>query len=268
MAGTPAVIGGGTGIHSMFYRTSTNTLVHVSRPPLIWSRPNVLLSDVIADPAAVSLGPGRFDVVALGRDYKFYHITRNGSHTSVEVVSEHVKGLGQPTLIASGGDRLDLFYRSWNRRLYHATKIGDAPWIVSDVGGRMVDLPTAIRLGDGTFRAYVRGLNGDLWESTRTAEPLGLWSAWTSLSEQTGSGSIQGSPTVAVVDGKLSVFARTGSSNMLKFVLGKAWIVSEQAGSYTGSPTASRKGIFARDSGGALNFSDGSKRTDLGGSLD
>lgn len=201
----------------------------------------------------------------LGTDYKVHHIHRSGSQITETIVSDHVKGLGQLTLIASAPDRLDLFYRSWNRQLYHARKIGNAEWIVDDVGGQMTDFPTAVRMADGGFKAFVRGRDGRLWTSDRGPVDSSEWSGWQRVS---GNGSIEGSPSAAVVNGKLNVFVRTNASNIRRFILGDSWSATENAGSYTGSPTASSNGIFSRDSDGSLNYSDGISWVDLGGSLE
>lgn len=266
ITGTPALLRGSAHIYDMFYRTASNSLVHVFRPPATWSRPQVLLQKVLADPSAASLGPGTFDLVVVGEDYKVHHIRRNGPTTTTSIVSDDVKGLGQLTLLASPPDRLDLFYRSWNRRLYHARKIGNAEWVIVDVGGQMTDFPTAVRLPDGNFRAFVRGRDGRLWESQRASDDNSPWNGWHRVPGS--SGAIEGSPSAAVVNGKLNVFVRTSASNMRKFALGQAWSMTDQTGSYAGSPTASPNGIFARDSNGSLNYSDGTKWVDLGGSLE
>lgn len=269
MIGTPALLRGSVSIYDMFYRTGANQLVHVSRPPMTWSRPRVLLDKVISDPAAASPGPGRFDVVALGTDYKLYHVSRDRSGTTTEVVSENVKGLGQPTLIASAQNQLDLFFRGWDRKLYHGRKIGSSPWTITDVGGRMIDLPTAVRTSDGGFRAYVRGVDGALWESRRPAGEDTSWSSWESITGRIGAGLIQGSPSAAVVEGAVHVYARAPETKLRKFVLlNGTWSVGDQEGTYAGSPTASVGGTFARTANGSLSYMDGQKWTELGGSLD
>jgi hypothetical protein len=268
MAGVPALLRGSVSIHDMFYRDTRNRLVHVSRPPMTWSRPRVLIDKIISDPAAASRGPGRFDVVVVGTDYKLYHVSRNGFETSIAPVSEDVKGLGQPTLIASAHDRLDLFYKSWNRRLYHARKIGGSPWVVDEVGGRMIDLPTAARLPDGSFRAYVRGVDGSLWEARRDASDTAAWSSWMSVSGLTGAGHIQGSPSAAIVDGAVHVYARTADSKLRRFTFNGSWSFADEKGTYSGSPTASAGGTFARSLSGTLSFLDDGKWLELGGSLD
>jgi hypothetical protein len=268
MTGVPALIRGATGIHDMFFRDSRNRLVHVSRPPMTWSRPRVLLEKAISDPAAVSRGPGSFDVVALGTDYLLYHIRRSGAETTVERVSEFVKGVGQPTLIATGPERLDLFYKSWNRKLYHARKVGSSPWLIEEVGGRMIDLPTAVRLNDGSFRVYVRGTGGGLFEARRAADDGSLWSDWVSVTEHLQTGPILGSPSSVLVGNTVNVYARTPDAKIRKFTFNGSWTFSDQAGAYAGSPTASVQGVFARSAGGTLTLANGPQIIELGGPVD
>ena len=268
MIGTPAVLKGGVSILDMFYRTTANQLVHVSRPPMIWSRAKVLADDVIADPAAASRTSGTYDVVVLGSDYFLYHIHHNGSSISTEVVTKHAKGIGPPTLIASDGDRLDLFYRSWNRKLYHGRKVGTSPWIVEEVGGRMVDFPTGVRLSDGSLRVYIRGLDGHLWESRKAANDNAAWEGWTSISNRTGTGPIGGSPSAVVVDGVVQVFARNAELGIRNFAQDGRWRSSDQAGTFVGSPTAGPRGSYMRDGAGSISYYNGMKWVSIGGSLD
>jgi len=268
MIGTPALIRGGVSPFDMFFRTGSNKLVYVYRPPQIWSRPQILLDDVIGDPAAVSRGPGRFDVVVSGKDYVLNHISRNGAETRVTRISEEIKGVGQLTLIASSRNRLDLFYKSMNRRLYHAHKLGEADWVIEDVGGQMMDFPTAVRLADGSFRAYVRGLDGGLWEATRQTGNAGAWSSWAAISGPDDQDRLAGSPSAAIVNGKVQVYSRTYSGGMRKFEQAGSWMISDQPGNYASSPSASAGGVFAKSTAGSLAFSDGKQWTVIGGSLD
>lgn len=268
MAGTAALLRGSVNLYDMFYRTARNQLVHVWRPPMIWSRPNVLLNKIISDPAAASRLPGSFDVVVLGNDYLLYHINRTGGATTTQVVSENVKGLGQPVLLASGPDRLEVFYRSWNRRVYHGIKIGSEPWLIEDLGGQMMDFPTAVREADGTLRVYVRGMDGFLWESRRAPGDKAKWTSWASISAETGSGEIKGSPSAALIDGKVNVYARSTDSTIRKFVLETTWTSRDESSSGVGSPTASSAGAFTRSTAGSLSYSDGGAWSELGGVLD
>ncbi|MBK9155896.1 MAG: hypothetical protein IPM25_17085 [Chloracidobacterium sp.] len=267
MTGTPAILRG-TSIIDMFFRTAANQLVHVSRPPAIWSRPRVLADDVISDPAAVTRKQGSYDVVVLGNDYFFYHIRQEGAENTKEVVSTDVKGLGQPTLIASENDQLDLFYRSWNRRLYHARKLGAEPWEIFEVGGRMTDIPTAVRMPDGSYRAFVRGHDGYLWEVRRTPGRRGTWGTWASLGWAFGESRIEGSPSAAVVGGVLNVYARSAGGGILQFTYDETWSLTHHHIDGIGAPTASPLGAFMKTAGGSLAHSGGEDWTELGGLLD
>lgn len=268
MTGTPAILRGISSVYDMFYRTVSNQLVHVTRPPAIWSRARYVADDVIADPAAASRALGSFDLVYLGNDYFFHHIKQEGSQYTNEIVSTQVKGLGQPTLIASENDQLDLFYRSWNRRLYHARKIGSEAWEIFEVGGRMTDLPTAVRMPDGSYRAFVRGQDGYLWEARRTPGRRGTWGTWASLGWAFGESKIDGSPSAAVVDGVLNVYARSSGGGILQFTFNETWSLTHHQVDGMGAPTASPLGVFIKTVEGSLAQSGGEEWTELGGFLD
>jgi hypothetical protein len=270
MNGTPAMLQVGVNAYEVFYRNNRNKLVHASRWPRTWARANVLLeTKVISDPVAVSRGHDGFDVVVLGVDYKFYHVNRSGPKTSVQVVSADIKGLGQPTLIASGPDRLDLFYRGWNRKLYHGRKIGASPWVVAEVGGKMVDLPTAVRLNDGSFRVFVRRADEGLWESRRGPSDGDAWTPWESISAVTGSGPINGSPSAAILPGGIiNVYARTPQAGLRKFSYNMAWSITTEPGSFFGSPTSSARGVFSRNKDGTLSHYNGARWSAVGGRID
>ena len=93
------------------------------------------------------------------------------------VVSTMFKGVGQPTLVATGPGRLSLFARDFGRLIRHFTWSGTGPWV--DAGGvgnlEIADLPTAVydganprvyaRAGRQTFEATLSG-------STWTWRPL------------------------------------------------------------------------------------------------
>ena len=269
MIGMPAILTGALHINDMFFRNERNELAYVSRPPVIWSRAQVLDNQLISDPVAVSRSPETLDVIAFRSDYYATHYHFNGTEWTSEKVSDWVKGIGQATLMASPGNRLDLFYRSWNRQLYHAFKIGNEPWQINSAGGRMVDFPTAIRMNDGSFRAYVRGLNGGLWESILPADG-GKWSGWTMIPVPDESIKLVGSPSAALRGGtKPEVSLRTSTGRLVTFTFnGSGWEVVDRGGSFTGSPTATASGTYARGPNGDLRFYNGTYWMSYGGSLD
>jgi len=269
MGGFPAVIRGRMNISDLFYRTSDNRLVHSRRPPANWSQALTVAEKAISDPAAASPVPGRIDVAVILSDYKVYHVSRNGPTETIEKVTDLAKGLGQPTLIGTAPDQLDLFYRSFNRKLYHGRKLGSGNWIVREAGGRMINFPTAVRLNDGSFRAFVTGLNGQLWEAQFGVGPDAHWEEWISVSGLARApGTIEGSPSAAVINGAVNVFVRTADSKIRQFTLNKTWSYADHEGVYRGSPTASTAGVFARSVNGSIMFFDGKKWKDLGGNVD
>ncbi len=266
--GTPAILRGAASIHDMFYRTTQNQLVYVTRPPFNWSRARLLTENVISDPAAASRSPGTFDVVVLKTDYKLHHFRREGDQLTSELVSDDVKGLGPATIMASGGNQLDVVYRSWNRQLYHARKVGDDPWTVTGVGGRMLDFPTAVMMPDGTVRAFVRGQDGGLWEATLPPGIDQYWSTWVSVSGPLNGPKIGGSPSAIVNGDTISVATRTPEGRLVIFSNNRRWTYIDYGGSFSGSPTATERGTFTRGSDAGLVMLEGPTLLDLGGFLD
>jgi len=269
MMGTPAILRGRASPFDLFYRTPTNAVARVSRPPMSWSRPRILLDKVLSDPVVASRGAGRFDVVALGPGYRYIHLSSDGAETTTSLVGE-VKALGPPVLIAGGGDVLDIFFRGWNGHLYHGRKIGNSAWLIEDAGGTMTGLPSVVVLANGGFRVFVRGANGELWSALRPNGLVGGWDSWVSVSAQTGGGKIFGSPSAFFEGGVTKVYARTPDAKMRAFVLNEnTWSATEQACPLcSGSPTAVRTGVFVRFSTGSIAFSPGTGWVELGGALE
>ena len=88
------------------------------------------------------------------------------------------------------------------------------------------------------------------------------------MSALTNTGPVAGSPSAAIVDGKVQIYARTPESGMRRFIFDTTWTFTDQPGEYADSPTATPGGIFARSVAGSLTFSDGQKWTVLGGAID
>lgn len=265
MVGVPAIISRSSGFYEIFYRDSRNRLVYASRTAAGWSQPEVIAAPVISDPAAVPNGKNGYDVSALQSDYRMYHYRWDGANLSSEVVSEYVKGLGPPTVIASRG-RLDVFYRSWNRQLYHAAKIDAGSWSIESVGGIVLDFPTAAMTADGTFHVFVRGLDNGLWEASKPSN--GVWSGWNPVSAQLGVPAISGSPSAVVSNGELIVYTRSAAGRLLTFKYNGGWTYADNGGSLVGSPTATATGALVRDSQGRLARFDGQAWTTEVGELD
>lgn len=93
-----------------------------------WSVQEVPGGALITDPVAASWGSGRWDVVALGADYRLYHWLWSGGPIVLEQVSSSVRGLGAPKLTSGKVDRLDVVLRGWDRPVLHFSSHGSAPW--------------------------------------------------------------------------------------------------------------------------------------------
>ena len=130
----------------------------------------------------------------------------------------------------------------------------------------MMDFPTAVKLPDGTFHAFVRGLDNGLWEAVLFSN--GVWSGWSSVSVPLGLKAISGSPSATVSNGTLVVYTRSASGGLLTFKFNGQWAYTDNGGSVVGSPTATPSGAFIRDSQGRLAKFDGQVWTVIGGELD
>jgi YD repeat-containing protein len=264
--GTPALLRGAAGINDMIFRTPGNDLVYVTRPPFLWSRPRTVTDRVVSDPAAASRGPGTFDVVVFRHDYRLYHYGFSDGDFNERLVSEDVRGLGQPIMMASEG-RLDVFFRGWDRQLYHASLIGDGEWVVKDIGGRTVDLPAAVRTDDGSIRAYARNAEGRLLEAVLAPNQM-QWGEWHPVPGGSAP-PLTGSPAAIVRNGAVIVASRDQDGGLALFTFSKGrWNYADLGGSMIGSPTASAAGFYARSPEAELVVLQDLEWISLGGSLD
>jgi hypothetical protein len=143
MVGVPAVLQGIANDFDVFFRDPGNLVKHAYRTGSGWAIQNMPGGSVTTDPVAASWGTGRFDVVALGGNYKLYHWWWSGGVINLEEVSSTAKGLGPSALVTWGVNRLDIFFRGWDRAVYHMRSSGSAPWTLGRVGGVILDFPSA-----------------------------------------------------------------------------------------------------------------------------
>lgn len=269
MVGVPAVLQGIANDIDVFFRNPGNRLKHA-----YWNTGSAWgIQDmggvIITDPAAASWGAGRFDIVALGGDYKLYHWWWSGGSTiNLEQVSGSALGLGPPAVVTWGINRFDIFFRGWDKAVYHMIS-GVAPqWTLEKVGGEILDFPSAVTTGGNTLRVYVRGLNAQLFEARQTNG--GPWQ-WASLSAVTGSTgtSLSGSPSASVQGGVVKVHVRTSAGNLSSFSLsGGGWSFLNHGGIITGSPTSTPGGAFVRGKSAGLFLFDGTNFIYYGGVFD
>jgi hypothetical protein len=192
-----------------------------------------------------------------------------GSTINREQVSNTAKGIGPPALVSWGVNRLDIFFRGWDKAVYHMRSSGSTPWTLDSLGGVILDFPSAVTTGGNTLRVYVRGRNSQLFEAWQTNG--GPWHPWNSLSDVTGSTGtpLSGSPSASVQGGRVKVYMRTSAGNLSSFSLsGGAWGFLNHTGLITGSPTSTPGGAFVRGRSAGLWLFDGSNWTYLGGVFD
>jgi hypothetical protein len=116
------------------------------------------------------------------------------------------------------------------------------------------------------LRAYVRGLNGKLFEAARSKAD-GTWH-WAVVSDQTGGQIVAGSPSASFRNAGVRVYARTPAGTLSAFTLDGKWSFVDLGRAITGTPVSTPGGVFAPASAGGLLFYDGAKWFERGGTFD
>ena len=258
VVGVAAAVENGLNALDVFHRDNANQLRHAWIGAGGWTSEALPLpasgaTAMISDPAAVAT-PGRYDVVAVGNDYKLYHWASTGGGAVLVTGTQFVRGT--PFMLSRAGG-LDVFYRGDARTVYHSRYNGTT-WTTTLIGGLLQDFPSGAVTADGTLRTFLRGMSGQLWQAS---QPAGS-STWTL---QSISGGIAGTPLIAgspaglvQTDGTLKVYARNSTANLLMFTLsGSTWSMANVSGGITGSPTPIPAGPLVRGFGGGLFFYNG-----------
>ncbi|MFP2910798.1 hypothetical protein ACLESD_38330 [Pyxidicoccus sp. 3LFB2] len=239
---------------SMLFAVSPDRLLHAryfgpsygwygDEPSYLMSKPSI----AIRRDASVSGYEG--DVFYLGKDRGLYWATRAGSTSSTVALGG--VGLGTPSAVSWGGNRLDVFKRGTDNGLWHrwtddTVNWGGWEWLAGNVGGD----PVAVSWGWGRLDIFYRGTDNALWQ---------VWwdGAWRSRSF---GGYVVGEPAVVSrFPGNLEVFYR-GADNALYHGWshgGTNEIHWESLGGYiTASPVAVARtqgvDVYVRGSDGAL----------------
>ena len=271
-AGVPAVLEHSPNRFDLFFRDAGNRLQHALLSDSGWVV-EPMGGTTIADPVAVSVGQGRWDVVAVGSDHRLYHHSWRPGWTFIGFgrMSEVALAFGAPALVTSGGGRLHAFFRGADRRIHHLRWNGSFPWVLEPVStGPVMDLPTAAvteAASVPTLRVYSRSPESRLTEMSQREG-----SAWTWVSVSRASDSlattVAGSPDAAVSSGTVTVHQRTSSGSMAAFTLSlTGWRFTDVGGAITDSPTAVPGGVWARGRAGDLQLFDGTSWTSKGGVL-
>jgi hypothetical protein len=267
MVGVPAVVKGVINPYDIVYRNPSNQLMRAYPGNDKWNS-SPIKGVVIADPAAISAQNGVIDIITVGGDYQLYHhrLTNKGV-TPFQALGVGKPTLGNPVLVSPGPKQLNIFFRGFDRGMYHTYSTGDpAPWKLDSIGGTMVNFPTAVALPDGSLRCYARGLGGKLFEAAQTKNAA-AWE-WRCVSDQISGQEIAGSPSAAAVGNVIHVFARSPSNNLTAFTFDKKWTFADRDRAITGSPTALAGSAFARSTIGGLMLNDGTKWQDRTGWFD
>jgi hypothetical protein len=267
MVGTPAVLDGAVNKLDVFFRDPDNRLKHAALSKAGWTLHD-LKGVVITDPVAASWGPGRFDIVALGGDYRLYHWWHDGGTIHQERVSDTAKALGPPALVARGPGRLDLFVRGWDRNIHHLHSSGKAPWTLDKLERTILDFPTAVATGRDELAIYVRDESMQLWEGRQAKGNAWKWTSLTAVTKSPAN-SLWGMPSAAVRDNRVMVHVRTTAGNLATFdSVGGDWYLTKHGQAVTGAVTATPGGAFARGKNGGLVRLENSRWAALGGGFD
>jgi hypothetical protein len=273
--GTPSVVSGAIAghVHDVFYRDPSNHPVHAYFDGASWIATLDITGLSIDDPAAVSWGPGRIDVAALGTDYKLYHWRYDGAWHPFEAVSTTAQAVGPLTLTTWGPGRLDILFRGLDGGLYHVRSNGAPPFTVESTGMAIRSLPTALT-SPGVLQAFIIGTDDRLYLGQQVND--GAWS-WNNLSVTAGASftPVLGSPSATVTpDGAFHVYARLpGGLGHFRWTSVAGWsfddLVAPPAPPIEGSPVATTLGAFVVSPGShSLSLFDSAGWHALGGYLD
>lgn len=226
--GVPAVLLSGPHGIDLFYRDLGNAIRQGFKSGSVWT--SVALTGVIvSDPAVVSWGPGRFDVVAFGGDYRLYHWSSAQSGPDLPVTS--LSGVGTPTLVSAGTNSLDAFFRDLgggvSRLSWNGTSWGSEP-----LNGSILGVPGAAVTSGPIRRVYALGHDNLLYENAKVGG--GAWSGWASVSGAAGATATKlgGSPRAVVrnSDGAVTVHVRTIGNQLAIFARPTSWSLTLPGG--------------------------------------
>jgi hypothetical protein len=235
MVGVAAVVINSSHPLDVFYRDQSNRLRQAWKTGSGWTSRS-LGGVIISDPAAVSWGPGRFDIVAFGGNYALYHWSSAQSGFDLPVAS--LRGVGAPTIVSAASNSLDAVFRDLgggvSRLFWDGTR-----WSSEALGGSILGLPSAAVTPGPVRRVYFLGHDNMLYENTkRTGTP---WSGWISVSAAAGATgtALAGSPRAVLgADSVVSVHVRTKGNQLAIFRRPSTWRLTMPGGTvFQGVPT-------------------------------
>jgi hypothetical protein len=255
MVGVPAVLLNVSHPIDVFYRDQSNGLRQAWKAGSAWTSQS-LTGVIVSDPAVVSWGPGRFDIVAFGGDNALYHWSSSQSGFDLPVAS--LRGVGTPTMVSAGTNSLDAFFRDMTGGVSRLFWDG-SNWGSEALGASILGMPSAaVTFDPGSVpvrRVYALGHDNMLYEDAKHG--AAAWSTWLSVSLSAGAGStkLAGSPRAVIrsSDSAVTVHVRTAANQLAIFARPAFWSLSLPGGTvFQGAPTPLPSGGSWVD-GAALN---------------
>ncbi len=213
--------------------------------PAAWGGWESLGGILQSPPVAVSWGPNRIDVFAMGDDSALYHRWWDGSNWGGW---ESLGGIimSQPAAVSWGPNRLDVFAVGTDSAMYHRWWDGSNWGGWESLGGILQSRPVAVSWAPNRLDVFAVGTDHALWHRWWDGSS---WGGWESLG-----GILDGVPAAVAWDtDRLDVFA-VGTDHALwhRWWDGSSWGGWESLGGVlTGDPAVvswnrNRLDVFAR----------------------
>ncbi len=201
----------------------------VSEIPLSWGGWESLGGIVTSPPSAVSWGPNRLDIFAVGTDSAMYHRWWDGSSWGGW---ESLGGtlMSPPQAVAWGPNRLDIFALGIDHAMWHRWWDGSSWGGWESLGGILESPPNAVSWGPNRLDIFAVGTDSAMYHRWWDGSS---WGGWESL------GGILESPPNAVSWGpnRLDIFAvGTDSAMYHRWWDGSSWGGWESLGGILKSP--------------------------------
>jgi hypothetical protein len=222
----------GNNNQSLYYKSHNDSFIWSQVDPL-WDSQGGIIS---TQPGAVSWGPSRFDIFALGAapQYQLFqkYWTLTSGWSDWLVMASGGWQLLPPTAVSWAANRIDVFLVNNFMRLQHTFWDGNA-WLPSngyeDLNGTCTSRPAAVSRGFGLLDVFVRGGDAGLWRLSYDGGSQ-QWSEWTAVAPGT---EIMSDPdAVTCKQDTVDVFAWAANSSLLW----RRWDVSG-GGNGTWEPT-------------------------------
>ena len=292
MIGTPAVVENAIGRIDVFYRDEANRLARASLDGSIgtWTEELLQLNSaaavVTADPAAITTGSGKFDVVAPDKDAVLRHWARASNATTVETAGGTLANCTRPglrygpsalaatatgleivtrgrpprtPLNATAEQCAEILYATYDKRIFHdRSSTGVAPWTTGTPGGAVKGF-LALHFGNSVLRRWSSSETNVLQSESFSGSPAS-WQTLTVSSPPT----IVGNPSATTGASEALVYATKNATTLFKCSFpysGGSNTCSEVTGpsgqTITGSPVAAAGGAYVRTANGMLWFYNG-----------